>query len=150
MYIEASVAPDCRSARNNLYSGISLVRQVRSLISLPCSVSLCFWSFLVSDPVPFPVPFPVSDSVSFPVSFPVSDSVSFPVPFPVSNSVPFPVPFPVPFSVSDSVPRSSVLDRLPFRFPFRIPFRSCLHRGSASRCFSLCSRAALLYIEGSA
>ena len=48
MYIEASVAPGCRSARNNLYSGISLVRQVRSLIFLPCSVSLCFWSFLVS------------------------------------------------------------------------------------------------------
>ena len=48
MYIEASVPPDRRSARNNLYSGISLVRQVRSLISLPCSVSLCFWSFLVS------------------------------------------------------------------------------------------------------
>ena len=48
MYIEASVPPDRRSAHNNLYSEISLVRQVRSLISLPCSVSLCFWSFLIS------------------------------------------------------------------------------------------------------
>ena len=47
MYIEASVHPDCRSAGNNLYSGISLVCQVRSLISLLGSISLCFWSFLV-------------------------------------------------------------------------------------------------------
>ena len=48
MYIEASIPPDRRSAHNNLYSGISLVRQVRSLTSLHCSVSLYFWSFLVS------------------------------------------------------------------------------------------------------
>ena len=85
MYIEASVAPGCRSARNNLYS-----YDTKRLSGL--------------EPYLLPVPFPVSDSVSFPVSFPVSDSVSFPVPFPVSNSVPFPVPFPVPFHISDSIP----------------------------------------------
>ena len=48
MYIEASVPHDRRSAHKNLYSGICLVCQVRSLISLPCSVSLCFWTFLIS------------------------------------------------------------------------------------------------------
>ena len=95
---------------------------------------------------PVPVLFPVSDSVSFPVSFPISDSVPFPIPFPVSDSV----PFPVPFHISDSVPRSSTLHRHPFRFPFRIPFLPRLPPDSASRCFSLCSRVALLYTESSA
>ena len=112
MYIEASVPPDCRSARNNLYSGISLVHQVRSLISLLCSVSLCFWSFPVSSFPRFLVfSFPrflVSSFPHFLVSlFPCFLISSFPR-FLVSDSVSFLVPFPC---------------RIPFHFPFRFPFR---------------------------
>ena len=124
-------------------------------LSLACSIpvsDLVSFSvpFPVSDPIPFSVLFLVSDSIWFPVLFHVSDSVSFPILFPVSNSVLVPVPFLVPFHISDSIPRSSIPDRLLFWFPFRIPFAPRLPCGSAYHCFSLCSRAALLYIEGSA
>ena len=112
-------------------------------ISRPVS-GPCFQS-----PFPVPIVFPVSDSVSFPVTFPVL--------FPVSGSFPFPglfhisdsVPFPIQFYISDSIPQFSILNRLPFRFPFQIPFLSGIPRGSTSLCISLCSCAALLYIEGS-
>ena len=180
MYIEAGVAPDCRSARNNLYSEIALLRQVRSLISLPCSVSLCFWSFLASLFPCFLVSlfpcflvslfprFLVSSFPCFLVSlFPCFLVFSFPrflvSSFPrflvsrfgfrfISRSVSHSdsVLFPVPFHVSDSVPRSSILDQLPFWFPFRTPFPFELSRGSPSRYFWLCSSAELLYIKGSA
>ena len=174
MYIEASVPPDRRSARNNLYSGIPHVSSgldlyllpvqyfpllpVQCFPLLPVRISDSDLLVRIGDPdLPFAaaIPIPVSgprfrSPFPAPVLYPVSDSVSFPVPF----SVPFPVsdsvPFPGPLYISDSVPRSSILDRPPFRFPFRIPFPSHLPRGSASRCFSLCSRAALLYIDGSA
>ena len=182
MYIEASVAPDCRSARNNLYSGIPHVSSGLDLYLLPMQYFpllpvQCFplhpvqcFSLLpvrisdsnllvrIGDPnLPFAaaIPIPVSghrfqSPFPVPVLFPVSDSISCPVPFPVPFHVSDSVPFPVPFHISDSVPRSSILNRPPFRSPFRIPFPSHLPRGSASSCFSLCSRAALLYIEGSA
>ena len=117
------------------------------LSSFPCFLVSLFPGFLVSW---FPR-FPVFSFPRFPVSsfprFPISSFPRFLVSsYPVSDSV----PFPVPFHISDSVPRSSILDRTSFQFPFRTPFPSRLPRGSASRCFTLCSRAALLYIEGSA
>ena len=151
MYIEARVAPDCRSARNNLYSGISLVRQVRSLISLPCSVSLCFWSFLVSSFPRFLVssfprfPFPVSRFTTFD---PIPDSgLSFASAIPIS---PFASAIPISsFAVAIPIPRSHQRFRSPFRFPFPVPVPVLVPvpRGSASRCFSLRSHAALLYKE---
>ena len=130
MYIEASIPPDCRSARNNLYFGISLVRQVRSLISLPCSVSLCFWSFLFSS---FWMP------LRFPFRFP------FRIPFRIPFHFPFRFPFRIPFRFTLRFPF-----RIPFHFPIRFTYRIPFHdprfstdprSGSHSR---FCFRLALL------
>ena len=160
--------PDYRSARNNLYSGISLVRQVRSLISLPCSVSLCFWSFLVSSfprflVFAFPC-FPVSSFPRFRVfSFPRFRVSSFPrFPFRIPSRSPFCFMYRILFhdprfsTDSCSSPRFRFLFRFPFPAPFPVPIPVPapvlvpVPRDSASSCFSLRSRAALLYIGGSA
>ena len=147
MYIETSVPPDCRSARNNLYSGISLVSQVRSLISLPCSVSLCFWSFLVSL-------FPRFLVSAFP-RFRVSSFPRFPfrIPFRFPFRFPFRIPFRSLFCFTYRIlfhdPRISTDSRFGrrFRFPFRSPFPvpvlvpvSGSHSGSRSRPHSRSSR----------
>ena len=172
MYIVASIAPDCRSARNNLYSGISLVHQVRSLITVPCSVSLCFWSFPVFSISRFLVssfsrftfsvsrfPFHVS---RFKTSNPTLDPVAVRV---GDSGLPFAAAIPIPqfasaIPISDPDPVSGSRFRFPFpvpisgphfQFPFPVPVPVLVPapRGSASRCLPLCSRAALLYKESS-
>ena len=166
MYIKASVAPSCRSARNNLYSGIPHISSGLDLYLLPMQYFpllpvRCFPLLPVQCFPLLPVRISNSDllvrigdpNLPFAAAIPIPVSGTrfrspFPVPFlfPVSDSV----PFPVLFHILDSVPRSLILDRPPLRFPFQIPFPSYLPRSSASRCFSLCCRAALLYIDGSA
>ena len=117
MYIEASVPPDCRSARNNLYSRIPHISSGLDLYLLPVQ---CFPLLPVricdSDPrfrSPFPVPI---SSPHFRSPFPVPvSSPRFRSPFPVPVSGPrFRSPFCFPFRIPF---------RFPFRFPFRIPFR---------------------------
>ena len=152
MYIETSVPPNCRSARNNLYSGISLVHQVRSHISLPCSVSLCFWSFLVSLFPYFLVSlfpcFLVSLIPCFLVSlFPCFPSHMSRFTFPVSRP-PIRPSIPSPFAAA--IPISPFASAIPISIPVPVPVLVPVPRGSASRCFLLCSRAALLYKESSA
>ena len=157
--MEASVPPNCRSACNNLYSGISLVCQVRSLISLPCSISLYFWSFLVSS---FPH-FLVSSFPCFLVSlfprFLVSSLPRFlfhnlrsdPRSRPRSHqrfrrpvrSCDSDPPFTSAIPISVLVPVSGPHFRSPFPLP--IPVLLSAPRGSSSRCLPLCFHAALLY-----
>ena len=98
VYIEASVPPDCRSARNNLHSGIPHVSSGLDLDLLPVQ---CF-------PL---LPVRISDSD-------LHSGPRFRLPFRFPFWIPFRFPFRFPFRIPFRLPF-----RFPFRFPFRIPFR---------------------------
>ena len=134
MYIEASAPPDCRSARNNLYSGIPHVSSGLHLYLLPVQYFplLPVQCFPLLPGQCFPLlPVRISDSdllvrIGDP-ELPFAAAIPIPVSGPSFRS-PFPVPISGPRSVSRfgfrSISRS--VSRFGFRFVSHIGFCSTI------------------------
>ena len=163
MYIEASVPPDCRSARNNLYSGIPHVTSGLDLYILPvqCFPLLsvqCFPLLPVrisdSDPCfqsPFPVPvsgphfrspfcFPFRITFRFPFRFllRIAFCVAFRSPFPILLHFPFRFTYLIPFHDPrfSTDPRSGSRSRFRFRLAFLVAVPPAASRfAPVRRCF---------------